>query len=125
MPCCVVLCAVQEDMRETSLSELHYEDLEKLPPDDVTRVAEWLTEKVDALSSRLKAEQREDEVRPAAAVLVVWSGCGCAGQGVHTGVCRELHRCMYVRICDVDLVTYCFRCYACCLTAPGCAHLHL
>ncbi|WIA33521.1 hypothetical protein OEZ86_006646 [Tetradesmus obliquus] len=50
-----------EDMRETSPAELHYEDLEKLPPDDVTRVAEWLTEKVDALSSRLKAEQREDE----------------------------------------------------------------
>jgi hypothetical protein len=58
-------------MRETSLSELHYEDLEKLPPDDVTRVAEWLTEKVDALSSRLKAEQREDEVRPAAAGVCI------------------------------------------------------
>jgi hypothetical protein len=66
------LCAAQEDMRETSLSELHYEDLEKLPPDEVTRVAEWLTEKVDALSSRLKAEQREDEVR-AAAAAVQWS----------------------------------------------------
>jgi hypothetical protein len=62
----LIAVLLQDEMRETTLSELHYEDLEKLPADDVTRVAEWLTEKVDALSSRLKAEQREDEVRPAA-----------------------------------------------------------
>lgn len=49
-------------MRETQLTELHYEDLEKIPPEEVTHIAEWLTEKVDALSSRLKAEQREEEV---------------------------------------------------------------
>jgi hypothetical protein len=72
----VNMCAVsaapllQDDMRETTLSELHYEDLEKLQPDDVTRVAEWLTEKVDALSSRLKAEQREDEVRTCAFAML-------------------------------------------------------
>lgn len=49
-------------MRETQLTELHFEDLEKIPPEEVTHIAEWLTEKVDALSSRLKAEQREEEV---------------------------------------------------------------
>jgi hypothetical protein len=92
----------QEDMRETSLSELVYEDLEKLPPDDVIRIAAWLTEKVDALSGRLKAEQRVDEVRPAAAA-VQWSaylwlagqrfpGCLCSGYcavllALHTTLC--------------------------------------
>jgi hypothetical protein len=42
--------------------DLAFEDLEKLLPDDAAHVVEWLTEKVDALSTRLKAEPREDEV---------------------------------------------------------------
>jgi hypothetical protein len=33
-------------MRESTKTELHYEDLEKLPVDEVARIAEWLTEKV-------------------------------------------------------------------------------
>lgn len=72
---------VQEDMRETTHVELHYEDLEKLPAEEVARVAEWLTEKVDALSSRLKAEQREDEVghRPGIGFRAV-AGMGCGQQ---------------------------------------------
>jgi hypothetical protein len=33
-------------MRESNKTELYYEDLEKLPVDEVARIAEWLTEKV-------------------------------------------------------------------------------
>lgn len=43
-------------------SELHFEDLDKLMPDDVAHMVEWLNEKVDTLSTRLKAEPKEDEV---------------------------------------------------------------
>jgi hypothetical protein len=35
-----------EDMRESTKTELYYEDLEKLPVDEVARISEWLTEKV-------------------------------------------------------------------------------
>lgn len=41
-----------------------FEDLENLAPDDVTRIVEWLTEKVDALSTKLKPELKDEEVRP-------------------------------------------------------------
>jgi hypothetical protein len=30
-------------------------------PDDAAHIVEWLTEKVDALSSKLKAEPRDEE----------------------------------------------------------------
>lgn len=50
-----------EDLRETRAHEVHCDDLEKLPPGDVATITEWLTEKVDALSTRLKAEPKEDE----------------------------------------------------------------
>lgn len=63
-------------MRDTTLTDLRYEDLEKVPPEDVTHIAEWLTEKVDALSSRLKAEQREDEVRLPVGKAKACRGCG-------------------------------------------------
>jgi hypothetical protein len=44
-----------------------FEDLENIAPDDVARIVEWLTEKVDALSTRLKPEPKEDEeARPQA-----------------------------------------------------------
>lgn len=33
-------------MRESTKTELYYEDLEKLPVDEVARISEWLTEKV-------------------------------------------------------------------------------
>lgn len=61
----VLLCAVccgQEEMRETTLDDFRYEDLERLPTEELARITEWLTEKVDALSTRLKAEPKEDEV---------------------------------------------------------------
>jgi hypothetical protein len=54
--------AAQDDVRESTPGELHFEDLDKLGADELARMAEWLTEKVDALSTRLKVEQREDEV---------------------------------------------------------------
>lgn len=38
-----------------------FEDLENLLPDDVSRIVEWFTEKVDALSTKLKPEPKEDE----------------------------------------------------------------
>lgn len=41
--------------------DLVYEDLDKLPTEDLACINEWLTEKVDALTQRLKAEPREDE----------------------------------------------------------------
>jgi hypothetical protein len=41
--------------------ELAFEDLEKLTPDDAAHVVEWLTEKVDALSTKLKADPKEEE----------------------------------------------------------------
>jgi hypothetical protein len=52
----------QEEMRETTLDDFRYEDLERLPTEELARITEWLTEKVDALSTRLKAEPKEDEV---------------------------------------------------------------
>ncbi|GFH10794.1 UCH domain-containing protein, partial [Haematococcus lacustris] len=36
--------------------DLGFEDFEKILPDDLSHIVEWLTEKVDALSTRLKAE---------------------------------------------------------------------
>jgi hypothetical protein len=50
-----------ENMRESSRTELFYEDLEKLPPEDVAIICEWLTEKVDGFSSRLKPEPKDEE----------------------------------------------------------------
>lgn len=41
--------------------DLCYEDLEKLHPDEVARVCEWLTEKVDGFSSKVKPEAKDVE----------------------------------------------------------------
>jgi hypothetical protein len=57
------LANMQEEMRETTADDFRYEDLERLPTEELARITEWLTEKVDALSTRLKAEPKEDEVR--------------------------------------------------------------
>ena len=45
--------------------DLCYEDLEKLHPDEVARICEWLTEKLDGFSSKIKPEAKdiEEEVR--------------------------------------------------------------
>lgn len=59
-----VIEALPEASRETRANELYFEDLEKMAPEDVARIAEWLTEKVDAFSSKVKPEAKdvEDEV---------------------------------------------------------------
>lgn len=48
--------------RKSSRSELFFEDLEKLPPDEIARLYEWLTEKVDSLCAKLKPDPKEEEV---------------------------------------------------------------
>ena len=42
---------------------MSFEDLEKIPAEDAAILVEWLTEKVDALSTKLKTEPKEGEVR--------------------------------------------------------------
>lgn len=41
--------------------DLCYEDLEKLHPDEVARICEWVTEKVDGFSSKIKPEAKDVE----------------------------------------------------------------
>jgi len=48
-----------EGSRVTTASELHFEDLDNLPLDDCVRISEWLTEKVDAYASKLRADEAE------------------------------------------------------------------
>jgi hypothetical protein len=48
-------------LHTTTQSELSFEDIDKVLPDDVAHILEWLTEKVDALSTKLKAEPKDAE----------------------------------------------------------------
>ena len=41
-----------EETRQSSRTELIYEDLDELPSNDVARIYEWLVEKVDCFSSQ-------------------------------------------------------------------------
>ena len=50
-----------EGSRKTTRSELYPEDLESLLPDDVNRIFDFLQEKVEALSSKLKSDANELE----------------------------------------------------------------
>lgn len=50
-----------EESRDVAKNELAFEDLEKITPDDAARIVEWLTEKIDALGTRLKPEPKEQE----------------------------------------------------------------
>mmetsp|Transcript_9701 Transcript_9701/g.26290 ORF Transcript_9701/g.26290 Transcript_9701/m.26290 type:complete len:665 (+) Transcript_9701:145-2139(+) len=57
-----IMEVLPEEQRDTTrVNELSFEDLDKLVPEDVASILEWLTEKVDALSTRLKAEPKESE----------------------------------------------------------------
>ena len=47
--------------RESSREELFFEDLEKLPLEDVGKICEFLTEKIDGLSSRMKPGDGEED----------------------------------------------------------------
>jgi hypothetical protein len=59
--------------RQSSRTELFFEDLEKLPGEEVARIQEWLMEKVDGFSSKLKAEAKELEQE-----VCVWGICAHA-----------------------------------------------
>ena len=48
-----------ESSRDSSRAELFFEDLDKLAPADVARICEWLTERVDIFSAKLKPEAKE------------------------------------------------------------------
>lgn len=50
-----------EGQRESSRTELFYEDLDRLPPDEVARICEWITEKIDGFSAKLKPEAKDAE----------------------------------------------------------------
>ena len=50
-----------EQMRESTRTELFFDDLEKLPSMEVARICEWLTEKVDGFSSKTRAEPKDAE----------------------------------------------------------------
>lgn len=43
-----IMEVLPEGARDTKPSELAYEDLEKMPPEDIMRICEWLTDKVGA-----------------------------------------------------------------------------
>ena len=61
-PITTYICEIlEEGSRETSMMDLCYEDLEKLHPDEVARICEWLTEKVDGFSSKVKPEAKDVE----------------------------------------------------------------
>jgi hypothetical protein len=57
-----ILGVLPESNRETTRQELAFEDLEKIVQDNAIVMVEWLTEKVDALSTKLKADPKEDEL---------------------------------------------------------------
>ncbi|BDA41097.1 probable inactive ubiquitin carboxyl-terminal hydrolase 54 at C-terminar half [Coccomyxa sp. Obi] len=56
-----IMEVLPEGARDTKPSELAYEDLEKMPPEDIMRICEWLTDKVDGFSARIKPEPKEVE----------------------------------------------------------------
>ena len=57
-------------MRESTRTELFFDDLEKLPSMEVARICEWLTEKVDGFSSKTRAEPKEAEEEASLIVMV-------------------------------------------------------
>ena len=74
-----------EQMRESTRTELFFDDLEKLPSMEVARICEWLTEKVDGFSSKTRAEPKdvEEEV-----------GRVTAADVLRCAFAQVLHRCV-------------------------------
>ena len=61
-PITTYICEIlEENSRESNLMDLCYEDLEKLHQEEVARICEWLTEKVDGFSSKVKPEAKDVE----------------------------------------------------------------
>ena len=54
-----------ENGRESTTRELFFEDLDRLEPEGVAHICEWLMVKVDSFSARVKPEAKEveEEVR--------------------------------------------------------------
>lgn len=48
--------------RKTTKKELVLSDLENMSQEDIVKLYEWLTEKVDSLSSKLKPDSKDEEV---------------------------------------------------------------
>lgn len=67
-----------EGQRESSRTELFYEDLDRLPPDEVARICEWITEKVDGFSAKLKPEAKDAELEVRLCIL-----CRCSRSSMH------------------------------------------
>jgi len=62
-PVAEFICAlIPAKNRKSTKTELFFEDLEKITPEDVARLYEWLTEKVDSLCSRLKPDPKDEDV---------------------------------------------------------------
>lgn len=96
MPCCrqktvkepvaSFVCEIlPEQMRESTRTELMYEDLVRLPPTEVSRIAEWLMEKVDSYTVRVRPEPTpEEEVRLICIVVIVcWPPSSSAPHQMH------------------------------------------
>ncbi|UPR04627.1 hypothetical protein HOP50_17g79710 [Chloropicon primus] len=55
---------LEPDNRASSKEELFFEDLDSLTLEDVSKISEFLTEKIDGLSSRLKPGDGEEDGEP-------------------------------------------------------------
>lgn len=63
MPVAEFICTlVPPKIRKSTKTELFFEDFEKISPEDVAKLYEWLTEKVDALCSKLKPDPKDEDV---------------------------------------------------------------
>ena len=63
-PVAEFICAlVPAKKRKSTKTELFFEDFEKITPEDVAKLYEWLTEKVDALCAKLKPDPKDEDVR--------------------------------------------------------------
>lgn len=89
--CCDMLPA---GMHKSSRTELALEDLERLHPEQAGAVLEWLIEKVDGLSTKLKVDPKKEE--EVSAREGRWgragqgpAGLGLAGQGAPVGELRR------------------------------------
>lgn len=66
-PITAYICnTLPESSRASTSTELFFEDFDKLPPEEVAKICEWLTDKVDGFSAKTKQaanELEEEEVR--------------------------------------------------------------
>ncbi len=71
LPVTAFVCDVlPEGQRESTGTELFYEDLDRLPGDELARICEWITEKVDSFTSKLKPEAKDADLEVGAPPLL-------------------------------------------------------